>query len=99
MGELIFAGRDRGKSLSHPAMLYVLQRLGSDVTTHGMRAAFRTWAQERTGFQREVVEMCLAHAIGDATERAYARGDLLDKRRAVMQGLGGFFWRGRSAPR
>jgi integrase len=90
MGGFIFAGRDRGKPLSHPAMLYVLQRLGSNATTHGMRAAFRTWAQERTGFQREVVEMCLAHAVGDATERAYARGDLLDKRRAVMNAWASF---------
>jgi integrase len=93
MGEFIFAGRDRAGRLSHPAMLYVLRRLGSSATTHGMRAAFRTWAQERTGFQREVVEMSLAHAVGDATERAYARGDLLDKRRQVMAAWADFLAR------
>jgi integrase len=56
MGEFVFAGRHRDEHLSHPAMLNLLRRLGSTVTVHGMRAAFRTWAQERTAFQREVVE-------------------------------------------
>ena len=93
MGEFVFAGRHRDEHLSHPAMLNLLRRLGSTVTVHGMRAAFRTWAQERTAFQREVVETCLAHAVGDVTERSYARGDLLDKRRQVIDAWADFLAR------
>jgi integrase len=84
MNEFLFPGWKRGQHLSHVRMLLILRQIGSKATVHGMRASFRTWAQERTGFPREVVEMCLAHAVGDATERAYARGDLLGKRQQVM---------------
>ena len=54
------------------------------VTVHGFRSTFRDWAGDRTGFAREVIEQCLAHAAGDQTELAYRRGDALDKRRQVM---------------
>ena len=43
-----------------------------------------TWAGERTHFAREVAEAALAHVVGDQTERAYRRGDALDKRRELM---------------
>jgi integrase len=56
-----------------------------DVTVHGFRSTFRTWAAERTNFPREVVEAALAHAVGGDTERAYQRGDLFEKRRRLMQ--------------
>ena len=54
---------------------------------HGSRVsiAFRDWGGERTNAPRELLEVALAHAIGGATEAAYARGDLLEKRRRVMQ--------------
>ena len=65
------------------------------VTTHGFRATFRTWAAERTNFQREVIEAALAHIVGDETERAYQRGDALDKRRRLMAAWAEFC--GRSA--
>jgi hypothetical protein len=55
------------------------------VTTHGMRASFKTWASEQTHVSREVVEACLAHTISDALEAAYRRGDFLDKRRKLME--------------
>jgi integrase len=71
-------------------MLHLLRRLGRAVTVHGMRASFRTWAQEKTSFRPDVVEMCLAHVVGNATEQAYARGDLLEKRRAVMEAWADF---------
>jgi integrase len=90
MGDYVFAGRDRGRHLSHPTMLHLLRRLGRAVTVHGMRASFRTWAQEKTSFRPDVVEMCLAHVVGNATEQAYARGDLLEKRRAVMEAWADF---------
>jgi integrase len=55
------------------------------VTVHGFRSSFRTWAAERTNFPREICEVALAHAVGDETERAYQRGDLLNKRRRLME--------------
>jgi integrase len=61
------------------------RRMGREgVTTHGFRATFRTWAGETTAYPREVIEMALAHRVGDATEQAYARGDLFDRRRRLM---------------
>jgi integrase len=59
-------------------------------TVHGFRAAFRDWCGERTNFPREVAEAALAHVVGDATERAYRRGDALDKRRQLMEAWGRF---------
>jgi integrase len=57
---------------------------GRDVTVHGFRSSFRDWAAESTGFPAEVVEMALAHTIGDKVEAAYRRGDLFRKRRQLM---------------
>lgn len=73
--------------LSNMAMLMALQRMAGceDLTVHGFRSCFRTWAGEATSFPREVAEMALAHVIADATEAAYARGDLFQKRRRLMQ--------------
>jgi integrase len=53
-------------------------------SVHGLRATFKTWASERTSFAREVVELSLAHVVGNAVERAYSRTDLFDKRRKLM---------------
>jgi integrase len=64
-------------------------RLGG-VSVHGLRSSFRDWASERTSFQREVCEMALAHAIPDAVEKAYRRGDLFEKRRKLMEAWGEF---------
>lgn len=54
-------------------------------TVHGFRSSFRDWASETTDFPRDVVEMALAHTIPDKTEAAYRRGNLLAKRRELMQ--------------
>jgi integrase len=68
------------------ALLRVLERMGrDDVTTHGFRATFRTWASERTAYPNDVIELTLAHTVGNAVERAYRRGDLFEKRRRLMQ--------------
>jgi integrase len=85
--EYVFPGRNRRDHLGRNAMLSLLARIGWDdrTTTHGIRAAFKTWATERTNYPREVVELCLSHAQGDPLERAYQRGDILDKRRRLMQ--------------
>jgi integrase len=57
---------------------------GSEVTPHGFRSSFRDWAGEVSSFTREVAEAALAHVVGDTTERAYRRGDALEKRRKLM---------------
>jgi len=57
---------------------------GREIVQHGFRSTFRDWASERTNYPRDVVEMALAHAIGDPTEEAYRRGDLFEKRRKLM---------------
>jgi len=56
----------------------------SAITTHGFRAAFKTWASESTAFPRDVVEAALAHARGGKVEQAYERGDLFTKRARLM---------------
>lgn len=67
------------------SLLAVLKRMGhGDLTSHGFRSTFRDWAAEETGFPGEVVEMALAHTIGNRVEAAYRRGDLLEKRRGLM---------------
>jgi integrase len=63
-----------------------LRRMGrGDITVHGFRSTFRDWAAEQTHYQNHVVEMALAHTIGDKVEAAYRRGDLLQQRRVLMQ--------------
>jgi integrase len=87
VGDHVFPARNRRGHLGTSAMLDLLERLkwNDRTTTHGIRAAFKTWATERTNYPREVVELCLSHVQGDALERAYQRGDIIDKRRQLMQ--------------
>jgi integrase len=82
--EYVFPG-DRRAVLSNMALLMVLRRMRRpDITAHGFRASFKTWATERTNFAREVVEAALAHVVGNKVEAAYQRGDMFDKRRQLM---------------
>jgi len=82
----VFPGVKRGCSVSASALTALMRRTGAgDFTVHGFRSAFRDWAGERTNFPREIAEAALAHVVGDATERAYRRGDALEKRRALME--------------
>lgn len=62
----------------------VLDGLGLDATVHGFRSAFRTWAAEQTSYPHAVCEMALAHRVGGDVVLSYSRGDLFDKRRALM---------------
>jgi integrase len=59
--------------------------LRSDITVHGFRACFSTWANETTAFPPLVIEQSLSHSVGSAVERAYRRTDLFDKRRKLME--------------
>lgn len=83
-GDFVFPGFRHDRPLSNMAMRMVARRAGITQTVHGFRSAFRDWAGERTNFPREVAEAALAHVVGDATERAYRRGDALEKRRELM---------------
>jgi len=82
----VFPGPNPGTPLSNMALLMLLRRIGLDnLTVHGFRATFKTWASEHTSFQNEIAEAALAHVIGDKVEQAYRRGDLFAKRRRLMQ--------------
>jgi integrase len=82
----LFIGGRSGGALSNMAMLELLRGMvEGHVTVHGFRSTFRDWAAERTNYPNHVVEMALAHAIGDDVEAAYRRGDLFDKRRRLMR--------------
>lgn len=81
----IFTGLKPDRPLSNMSMAMLLRRMGIDhATVHGFRSSFRDWAGETTPFPREIAEAALAHAVGNEVERAYRRGDALDKRRAMM---------------
>jgi integrase len=82
---LVFPGTKAGKPLSDMTLSKLVKELGFDADVHGFRTSFRTWAQERTNFPREVAEAALAHTIKDKAEAAYARSDVFDKRRKMME--------------
>lgn len=89
---LVFPGQKPGRPLSNMAMLILLQRMKVDevTTTHGFRSSFRDWAAECTSYPGEVAEMALAHVVENATEAAYRRGDLFEKRKALMDDWAAF---------
>jgi integrase len=85
-GALVFPGAKPGRALSNMAMLKTLERMGQrDITVHGFRSTFRDWAGDVSDFHADVAEAALAHAVRNKTERAYRRGDALEKRRRLMQ--------------
>lgn len=88
--DLVFPGTKTGKPLSDMTLSKLVKELGFPVDVHGFRTSFRTWAQERTTFPREVAEAALAHAVGDAVEQAYARSDVFEKRRKMMDAWSAF---------
>ena len=87
---LVFPGSKPGRPISDMAITMLYRRLELDVTTHGFRSTFRDWCAEQTSFSREVAEAALAHQVGNKVERAYARSDLLDKRRELMAAWAAF---------
>ncbi len=83
--DYVFPGQEIDKPLSNMAMLALLKRMNrSDLTVHGFRSTFRDWAAETTEYANELVEMALAHTIKNKAEAAYRRGNLLERRRALM---------------
>ena len=81
----VFEGQKRHKPLSNMSMLMLLRRMARDgFTVHGFRSSFRDWASEAANAPRELAEAALAHQVGSDVERAYARSDLLERRREMM---------------
>ena len=84
--KVVVEGQKRHKPLSNMAMLMLLRRMEIEgVTVHGFRSTFRDWASEVANAPREVAEMSLSHKVGSDVERAYARSDLLERRRILME--------------
>lgn len=99
--ELVFPGMKPGQPMSDATLLKVIKRMnegghnlldpaGQPIVVHGFRSSFKTWATESTLFPRELVEMALAHEIGNKVEAAYLRGDALEKRRSLMDAWAAF---------
>jgi integrase len=84
-GDFVFPGMKPGRPLSNMALLTLLDRMDyAGITSHGFRSTFRDWAGEHAKIPREVAEAMLAHVIRDRSEAAYARSDLLERRRPMM---------------
>lgn len=88
VGAVVFPGKREASPLSDMSLTAVLRRMErDDITVHGFRSTFRDWCAESVAnaFPREVCEHALAHSLPDKVEAAYRRGDLLDKRKMLMQ--------------
>ncbi len=81
----VFPSPVSGGAFADNWLRLVLTALGIAATPHGFRSSFRDWAAEHTDAPRAVMEAALAHVIPDATEAAYARSDLFERRRTLMQ--------------
>lgn len=106
---LLFEGQKVGKPVSNMTMLMMVRRMdktklnaggdgwrnaqGDVITVHGFRSTFRDWAAEQTSVANIVVEQALAHTVGNAVEAAYRRGDLLERRRELMELWAGYVTR------
>lgn len=84
----VFPGGRPGKPLSNMAMAEMLKGISGAATVHGFRSSFRDWLKEQTNFPREIAELALAHVVKDGAERAYSRGDALERRRPMMAAWG-----------
>jgi integrase len=99
--DLIFPSVQRGKkgeARTQSVMVFkaLFSRMGWEgFTTHGFRSSFRDWCSESAHADWEVAETALAHAVGNESERAYARSDLLERRKVLMN-LWGHYATGKS---
>ena len=82
-GRVVFTARS-GQPLHDKSLRRLLQEHGIAAVPHGFRSSFRDWAAERTDHPREVIEAALAHVVGNKVEAAYARSDLFERRRRLM---------------
>jgi integrase len=96
--EWVFSGQGRNGHLSSAAMAELLKEMDVDATVHGFRSTFRDWAGDATEHPREVAEAALSHVVGDDAERAYRRGDALERRRRMMMDWEAYCASGASGP-
>ena len=88
---LIFPGQREGKPFSNTALPFLMRQMGhTALTVHGFRSTFRDWGGEQTAHPSELLEVALAHAVGSKVELAYRRGDMLEKRRRLMEDWGSY---------
>jgi len=78
----VFPGRDSGRPIARST---ISRLLPDGATAHGMRSCFRSWVLEQTSFPRELAELAQGHVAGDQTERAYRRGQAIERRRELME--------------
>jgi integrase len=83
-GGLLFPGEGSDGLLDKNAMLELLMKMRVPATVHGFRSTFDDWASETTDHGPHIIDMALAHKFPDETKAAYRRGDLFEKRRALM---------------
>lgn len=83
--DLVFPGQRRGKPLSDMTLTKICRDGDVPAVPHGFRSSFRDWVSEETDFDGDIAEMALAHAIENKVEAAYRRGNLLEKRKVMME--------------
>lgn len=90
--ELVFANPKSGHQFSYNAPMVVLKKMElTNLTVHGFRSSFKTWALESTNYPTQAVEFSLAHETKNAVEAAYIRGNrMLEKRRDIMKAWGDY---------
>jgi integrase len=90
--DFVFPGINPGRPIGQHVMKSLMRYMGYTgiATAHGFRATFKTWATEQTDFSTEAIELALAHAVGSKTDKAYQRGDLLEKRRLLSKAWADF---------
>ena len=88
--ELVFPGQRSGKPLSDMTLTKICRDMKVSAVPHGFRSSFRDWVAEETNFDGDIAEMALAHAIGSKVEAAYRRGNLLEKRKMLMEAWGDY---------
>jgi integrase len=85
-GDFIFPGKHGDTPLSATALEQLMRRMNAKpYTVHGFRSSFSDWAGDSTDFPRELIEAALSHLVGNSVERAYRRGDALERRRELME--------------
>ncbi len=88
--DLVFPGSSLKNPMSNMTLLKVLRDAEEPFHVHGFRSSFRDWVSEETNYPGEVAEAALAHVVANKVEAAYRRGDLLEKRRGMMEAWGAF---------
>jgi integrase len=96
---LIFPSAREGRPLSDMTLSKLIKELGFAADVHGFRTSFRMWTQEATGYPREIAEFALAHVTRDKVEAAYARSDLFERRRTLMEDWADFLQSGKREAR